>query len=89
MPRVGDGLLTCEEDAMVKRASMPADDYCAVGGLDPAGWVLRVLDPGDAERFARHLPTCRACQLTVVELEPASRIFLAAWPELRSSVWGE
>jgi hypothetical protein len=56
---------------------MPADDYCAVGGLDAAGWVLEALDPGDAERFAQHLPSCRACQLTVAELEPAGRMLLA------------
>ncbi len=56
---------------------MPADDYCAVGWLDAAGWVLGALDPGDAERFARHLRACRACQLTVAELEPAGRMFLA------------
>lgn len=59
---------------------MPADDYCAVGGLDAAGWVLSALDPGDAERFARHLPSCRACQLTVAELEPAGRMLLATSP---------
>ena len=53
---------------------MPADDYCAVGGLDAAGWVLGALEPGDAERFAQHLPACRACRLAVAELEPAARI---------------
>jgi|GEM_PF-3775053 len=65
------------------RASMPADDYCAVGGLDAAGWVLGALDPGYAERFAQHLPTCRACRLAVAELEPAARIFLSTSPEPR------
>jgi hypothetical protein len=64
-------------------ASMPADDYCAVGGPDAAGWVLRALDPGDAERFAQHLPACRACRLTVAELEPAARIFLSTSPQAR------
>ena len=59
---------------------MLADDYCAAGGLDAAGWVLRALDPGDAERFAQHLPTCRACRLTVAELQPAARILLSAAP---------
>jgi anti-sigma factor RsiW len=59
---------------------MPADDYCAAGGLDAAGWVLGALDPGDAERFAQHLPTCRACRLAVAELEPAARIFLSTYP---------
>jgi anti-sigma factor RsiW len=62
---------------------MPADDYCAAGGLDAAGWVLGALDPGDAERFARHLPTCRACRLTIAELEPVARIFLGTSPEPR------
>jgi hypothetical protein len=59
---------------------MPADDYCAVGGLDAAGWVLGALDSGDAERFAQHLPTCDACQRTVAELEPAARIFVSTSP---------
>jgi anti-sigma factor RsiW len=59
---------------------MPADGQCAASELDAAGWVLGALDPGDAERFARHLPTCRACQLAVAELEPAAGIFLAASP---------
>ena len=62
---------------------MPADDYCAVGGLDTAGWVLGALDPGDAERFGQHLPTCRACRLTVAELEPAARIFRSTSREPR------
>jgi anti-sigma factor RsiW len=63
---------------------MPADDYCAVAGLDAAGWVLGALDPGDAERFAQHFPTCRACQLTVAELEPAARVFLSTAPGPRA-----
>jgi anti-sigma factor RsiW len=62
---------------------MPADDYCAVGGLDAAGWVLGALDPGDAKHFAQHLPACRACRLTVAELEPAARIFLGTSPQVR------
>ena len=65
------------------RASVPADDYCPVGGLDAAGWVLGALDPGDAERFAQHLPTCRACRLAVAELDPAARILLSTSPEPR------
>jgi hypothetical protein len=60
---------------------MPADEYCAVGGLDAAGWVLRALEPGDAERFAQHLLTCRACRLAVAELEPAARILLSTSPQ--------
>jgi hypothetical protein len=78
--RVGDGLLACEEDAVVERAPVRADDYCAAGGPDAAGWVLGALDPGDAERFAQHLSSCRACQLTVAELEPAGRLLLATSP---------
>ena len=64
---------------------MPADDCCAVGGPDAAGWVLDALDPGDTERFARHLVSCRACQLTVSELEPAGRVLLATSPAPRPS----
>jgi anti-sigma factor RsiW len=63
---------------------MPADDRCAAGGLDAAGWVLGALDPGDAERFGRHLPTCRTCQLAVAELRPVAGIFLAASPVRRA-----
>ncbi len=56
---------------------MPAADYCAAAGrLDAAGWVLGALDPGDAERFAEHLLTCRVCQRTVAELELAGRMLL-------------
>jgi anti-sigma factor RsiW len=62
---------------------MPADDYCIAGGPDAAGWVLGALDPGDAECFAQHLPTCRACRLAVAELEPAARIFLSTPSEPR------
>jgi len=68
---------------------MPADDHCAAGGLDAAGWVLGALDPGDAGQFARHLPTCRACQLTVADLEPAAWIFLAALPGTSGPTRGE
>jgi hypothetical protein len=62
---------------------MPTDDYCAVGGLDAAGWVLSALGPADAERFGQHLPTCRACRLSVAELAPAARIFLSTSPQPR------
>lgn len=62
---------------MSGRASKPADVYCAVGGLDAAGWVLDALDPVDAERFAWHLASCRACQLTVSELQSPGQILLA------------
>lgn len=70
---------------MVEDCFMPADEYCAAGGLDAAGWVLGALDPGDAERFARHLSSCRLCQQTVAELEPTGRLFTAASPEPRPS----
>jgi anti-sigma factor RsiW len=64
---------------------MPADDYCAVGGLDAAGWVLDALDPDETERFAGHLASCRACQRTVSELDPAGHILLATSPVPRPS----
>jgi anti-sigma factor RsiW len=70
---------------VVEEGFMPADDCCAVGGLDAAGWVLGALDPGDAERFAQHLPSCRRCQRTVAELEPTGRLFVATAPEPRPS----
>jgi hypothetical protein len=59
---------------------MPADDRCAAGGVNAAGWVLGALDPADAERFARHLPMCRGCRLAVAELGPTARVLLAALP---------
>ena len=43
---------------------------------DTAGWVLDALDPAEAGLFAEHLLACRACQLTVTELEPAARALL-------------
>jgi anti-sigma factor RsiW len=70
---------------VVEEGFMPADDCCAACGLDAAGWVLGALDPGDAERFAQHLPSCRRCQRTVAELEPTGRLFVATAPEPRPS----
>ena len=60
------------------------------GQLDAAGWALGSLDPGNAERFARHLFTCQECRLIVAELEPAARMLLipaAAWvpPRLKAA----
>jgi Putative zinc-finger len=52
----------------------PAGRRCAAGRLNAAGWVLGALDPGDAEFFADHLLSCKDCQLTVAELEPAGRL---------------
>jgi RNA polymerase sigma-70 factor, ECF subfamily len=50
---------------------MPADDHCAVGGLDTEGWVLGALHPGDAER----LMLCHAEGLTQSQI--AQRLGLA------------
>ena len=62
---------------------MPANDYCHGGGrLDAAGWVLDALAPSEAGRFARHLLTCRECQLVVADLEPVGQM-LATSPASR------
>jgi hypothetical protein len=42
--------------------------------LEAAGWVLGVLDRGDAEGFAGHLLSCGRCQNAVTELEPLARL---------------
>jgi hypothetical protein len=47
--------------------------------------VLDALAPEDAERFARHLLTCRECQLAVAELEPVGQM-LATSPASRPPV---
>jgi predicted anti-sigma-YlaC factor YlaD len=47
---------------------------------DAAGWVLGALDAVAALRFAEHLPTCRACQLTVADLRSAARALLTPSP---------
>ena len=67
---------------LAKRALMPP------GGPDPelahpeaAGWVLGVLDPGDADRFAAHLESCPSCQVEVAELGPVARLLQTAAPD--------
>jgi hypothetical protein len=72
-----------EEDAMVEEGfdarHDARHDYCPDGvRRDAAGWVLGALDAVDVRRFAEHLLTCRACQLTVADLQPAARALLTA-----------
>jgi hypothetical protein len=56
-------------------------DYCRDDlQWDAAGWVLGVLDAIDARRFAGHLLTCRACQLTAGDLQPAARALMTPSP---------
>jgi anti-sigma-K factor RskA len=47
---------------------------------EAAGWVLGVLDPGDAVRFAAHLESCPDCRAAVAELAPAAGMLRAAAP---------
>jgi anti-sigma-K factor RskA len=47
---------------------------------EAAGWVLGVLDPGDAVRFAAHLESCPGCRAAVAELAPAAGMLRAAAP---------
>jgi anti-sigma-K factor RskA len=45
---------------------------------DAAGWVLGVLEPEDADRFAEHLPSCADCRAVVAEFSPAARMLATA-----------
>jgi hypothetical protein len=64
---------------MVEEGFDARHDYCPEGmRRDAAGWVLDALDAVDVRRFAEHLLTCRACQLTVADLQPAARALLTA-----------
>ena len=47
---------------------------------EAAGWVLGTLDPGDAEWFARHLPSCPDCRAAVAEFGPTARLLATAAP---------
>ena len=47
---------------------------------EAAGWVLGVLDPGNAVRFAAHLESCPGCRAAVAELAPAAGMLRAAAP---------
>ena len=47
---------------------------------EAAGWVLGVLDPADAGRFAAHLESCPDCRAAVAELAPAAGMLKAAAP---------
>ena len=66
---------------MVRVGTDARQDYCPDGvRRDASGWVLGALNADDAWRFTEHLLTCRACQLTVAELQPAARVLLALPP---------
>ena len=47
---------------------------------EAAGWVLGILDPGDADRFAAHLRSCPDCRAAVAELGPAAQLLQTAAP---------
>jgi len=47
---------------------------------EAAGWVLGTLDPGDAEWFAGHLPSCPDCRAAVAGFGPAARLLTTAAP---------
>jgi hypothetical protein len=68
---------------VVEERGDACDDDCAGPGterLDAAGWVLGVLDPEDAWRFAGHLTACPECQRVVADLEPVARVLRATSP---------
>jgi hypothetical protein len=47
---------------------------------EAAGWALGTLDPGDAEWFAGHLPSCPDCRAAVAEFGPTARLLTTAAP---------
>jgi anti-sigma-K factor RskA len=46
-----------------------------------AGYVLRVLEPAEVERFEAHLATCAACRAEVADLEALPRLLREAGEE--------
>jgi hypothetical protein len=66
---------------MVEEGFDARHDHCPYGVRgDAAGWVLGALDASGTWRFAEHLLTCLACQMTVAELQPAALALLATSP---------
>lgn len=58
----------------------PPDSDPELAHPEAAGWVLGVLDAGDADRFAGHLRSCPDCRAAVAELGPAARLLQTAAP---------
>jgi hypothetical protein len=52
---------------------MPPDAIGELGHPDAAAWALGALDPGEAERFQAHLPSCGGCGIAVAEFEQVAR----------------
>jgi hypothetical protein len=58
----------------------PRDPDPELAHPEAAGWVLGILDPGDAGRFAAHLESCPDCRAAVAELGPAAQLLQTAAP---------
>src|ERR1039458_6587232 len=58
----------------------PRDPDPELAHPEAAGWVLGILDPGDAGRFAAHLQSCPDCRAAVAELGPAAQLLQTAAP---------
>jgi hypothetical protein len=58
----------------------PRDHDPELAHPEVAGWVLGILDPADADRFAVHLRSCPDCQAAVAELGGAGRLLRTAAP---------
>jgi anti-sigma-K factor RskA len=58
----------------------PGDPDPELAHPETAGWVLGVLDAGDADRFAEHLHSCPDCRAAVAELGPVARLLQTAAP---------
>jgi anti-sigma-K factor RskA len=59
---------------------MPREPDPELAHPEAAGWVLGILDPSDADRFATHLQSCPGCRAAVAELGPAARLLQTAAP---------
>ena len=58
----------------------PRDPDPQLAHPEAAGWVLGILGPGDAGRFAAHLRSCPDCRAAVAELTPTAGMLKAAAP---------
>jgi anti-sigma-K factor RskA len=58
----------------------PNDPDPELAHPEAAGWVLGILDSGDADHFAGHLQSCPDCRAAVAEFGPAARLLQTAAP---------
>ncbi|MDQ3644517.1 MAG: anti-sigma factor [Actinomycetota bacterium] len=61
-----------------------SEEECGHAG-DAAAWVLGMLSPEDAERYAEHLEVCATCRDEVARLQEAADALAAALPRAMPS----